>query len=161
MEHVYQVRNEWIAGLTPDVWHFVSATAHTKSREDIFSETSSLVCANPSTGACREKGCNSQNNRRGKKKKTSGAFVEARKARCARQWVADDECCAPAGNGGCAPNYTFAGQFDLSQTATTDVDGFNRGMDAACFEANTCCVPDGEMNFFFSLSLIFFSLIFF
>ena len=78
----------------------------------LHAETSSLVCANPRTGACRENG------------------------------GADDDCCATAGNGDCAPGYTFAGQIHLSQTATTDVDGFYRGMDGTCYEGNTCCVPD-------------------
>ena len=82
----------------------------------LHAETSSLVCANPRTGACRENG------------------------------GADDDCCATAGNGGCAPGYTFAGQIHLSQTATTDLDGFYRGMDGTCYEGNTCCVPDGEIN---------------
>ena len=86
---------------------------------------SKLVCANPRTGACRE-----------------GS-------------VTDDDCCAVEGNGGCAPGYTFAGQIDLSHTATTDLDGHHYGCDESLnfyhqavwyeFAGSTCCVP-GEKN---------------
>ena len=53
----------------------------------------------------------------------------------------DDDCCAPCGEGGCAPGYTYAGQvvFESGMLSSTYPDFFSSCGELHC--GNTCCLP--------------------
>ena len=61
--------------------------------------------------------------------------------------IVDTDCCAPCGEGECAPGYTYAGQilFDSEMLSSTYPDFY-----PFCGEAggcgNTCCVPSDELD---------------
>ena len=61
--------------------------------------------------------------------------------------IVDTDCCAPCGEGECAPGYTYAGQilFDSEMLSSTYPDFY-----PFCGEAggcgNTCCVPSDEWD---------------
>jgi len=81
-------------------------------------------CAAASTGACLESAWDG-----------SGGLI------------VDIDCCAPCGEGECAPGYTYAGQilFDSEMLSSTYPDFY-----PFCGEAggcgNTCCVPSDERD---------------
>ena len=65
-----------------------------------------------------------------------------------RGGVVDIDCCAPlCGEGGCAPGYTYAGQFrfDLETVLSTYPD-FHPFCGEQPFCGNTCCVPSDEWD---------------
>jgi len=59
----------------------------------------------------------------------------------------DDDCCALCGLGGCAPGYTYAGQFVIDEeTLSSTYPDFEPicGEGGGC--GNTCCVPSDEWD---------------
>ena len=59
--------------------------------------------------------------------------------------VVDDDCCAPCGEGSCAPGYTYAGQviFDKETLSSTYPDFYPF---CSLYCGNTCCVPSDEWD---------------
>ena len=64
---------------------------------------------------------------------------------CLEGGDSDNDCCAPCGEGGCAPGYTYAGQFTLDEKARSsrypDFYPYCRELDFPNLCGNTCCVP--------------------
>ena len=60
---------------------------------------------------------------------------------CIDEFGVDDDCCAGCGYGGCAPGYTYAGQFvfDKETLSSTYPDFYSYCGEFYC--GNTCCVP--------------------
>ena len=80
-------------------------------------------CAAASTGACLESAWDG-----------SGGLI------------VDTDCCAPCGEGECAPGYTYAGQIAIDEAtlSSTYPDFFPYCEILGC--GNTCCVPSDEWD---------------
>ena len=80
-------------------------------------------CATASTGACLEPAWDG-----------SGGLI------------VDTDCCAPCGEGECAPGYTYAGQIAIDEdTISSTYPDFYPDCDYShC--GNTCCVPSDEWD---------------
>ena len=63
---------------------------------------------------------------------------------CVEGGGVDDDCCAPCGEGGCAPGYTYAGQIAIDEeTRSSTFPDFW----SFCHCGNTCCIPsDNSTN---------------
>ena len=63
---------------------------------------------------------------------------------CLETGRVDDDCCAGCGYGGCAPGYTYAGQFVFDEETRSSLypDFFPYCEIFGC--GNTCCVPSDE-----------------
>ena len=58
----------------------------------------------------------------------------------------DPDCCAPCGEGSCAPGYTYAGQFFIDEeTISSTYPDFYPGC-GEIYCGNTCCVPTDEWD---------------
>ena len=60
--------------------------------------------------------------------------------------IVDIDCCAPCGEGECAPGYTYAGQIAIDEdTISSTYPDFYPDCDYShC--GNTCCVPSDEWD---------------